>query len=185
MTTKVLREEIHELVDSKDDEALLQKVLHLLEGPSEDETEWWDEMTDEQRQQQEEADEDIRLGRNLISHEEAMKRASSWLKDSINDQSKKLPKGIEQIVHMLLQIDDVESLEQIHLMLRVKIKQQGDSDWWNHLTEEEQAELERAEEEIKNEENLIPHEEVMAILSAQLRNPKEAKTDWWDELEKP
>jgi urease accessory protein UreF len=81
MTTKALLEELHHLIDSKkDNEAILQKVYEILkEDNAEGETDWWDEMTDEQRAQQEKAEEDIRLGRNLVPHEEAMKRAKKWL----------------------------------------------------------------------------------------------------------
>lgn len=81
MTTKALKEELYRLIASKDDQAVLQEVYEILRDDKDTEgaTDWWDEMTAEQRQQQEKADEDIRLGRNLVSHEEAMKRAGKWL----------------------------------------------------------------------------------------------------------
>ncbi len=81
MTTKALIEELHRLIDSKkNDEAVLHEVYGILkEDADEKGTDWWDEMTDEQRAQQEKAEEDIKLGKNLVSHEEAMKRAKKWL----------------------------------------------------------------------------------------------------------
>lgn len=82
MTTKALLEELHHLIDSKkDNEAILQKVYDLLKEDNEEgTTDWWDEMTEEQRAEQELADEDLKEGKNFISHEEALKRMDSWLK---------------------------------------------------------------------------------------------------------
>jgi urease accessory protein UreF len=83
----LLKSEILNLLEKADDESTLVKVIKLLQESEEGETDWWDEMTDEQREQQEQADEDIRLGRNLFSHEEAMKRIQSMLDNTKNNQS--------------------------------------------------------------------------------------------------
>jgi urease accessory protein UreF len=83
----LLKAEIINLLEKADDESTLVKVIKLLQESEEGETDWWDEMTDEQREQQEQADEDIRLGRNLFSHEEAMKRIQSMLDNTKNNQS--------------------------------------------------------------------------------------------------
>jgi urease accessory protein UreF len=83
----LLKAEILNLLEKADDESTLVKVIKLLQESEEGETDWWDEMTDEQREQQEQADEDIRLGRNLFSHEEAMKRIQFMLNDTKNNQS--------------------------------------------------------------------------------------------------
>lgn len=82
MTTKALIEELHRLIDSKkDNEAVLHEIYEILkEDNGEGATDWWDEMTDEQRAEQELADEDLKEGKNFISHEEALKRMGSWLK---------------------------------------------------------------------------------------------------------
>lgn len=81
MTTKALIEELHRLIDSKkDDEAVLHEVYEILKDDKEMETDWWDEMTDEQRAEQELANEDLKEGKNFISHEEALKRMQSWRK---------------------------------------------------------------------------------------------------------
>jgi hypothetical protein len=44
MTVEVLKEEIHRLVDSTDDEALLQEVHAKLSGKHDEATNWWDQL---------------------------------------------------------------------------------------------------------------------------------------------
>jgi hypothetical protein len=46
----LLKAEILNLLEKADDESTLVKVIKLLQESEEGETDWWDEMTDEQRE---------------------------------------------------------------------------------------------------------------------------------------
>ncbi len=82
MTTKALIEELHRLIDSKkDDEAILNEVYEILkEDNAEGKTDWWDNLTEEQQQELDRAEEEIKDPNNLIGHKEAMEQARKWLK---------------------------------------------------------------------------------------------------------
>ena len=66
------------------------------------------------------------------------------------------------ILEMIATIDDRAALEELKELVTnfAGSHAQGD-DYWEELSETEQSELEVAIRESENEENLVPHEEVM------------------------
>ena len=69
-------DEVVKLVRSSQDMAMLAEVRALLSGGTSD---WWDELTDEEKAGIDEADADIAAGR-VFTTEEVMQEARPWLR---------------------------------------------------------------------------------------------------------
>lgn len=64
-----------------------------------------------------------------------------------------------EILNLLEEVDDESTLVKVIKLLQES--EEGETDWWDTLTDEQCEELERAEEEIKDHNNLIGHKEAM------------------------
>ncbi|MEZ4931321.1 MAG: hypothetical protein R2788_04210 [Saprospiraceae bacterium] len=64
---------------------------------------------------------------------------------------------------LLSEVKDKEGLLKIREFIIEFINQrkEGDKDWWDELSGEQQSQLRKSIEETERGENLIPHEEVM------------------------
>lgn len=64
---------------------------------------------------------------------------------------------------LLSEVKDKEGLLKIREFIIEFINQrkEGDKDWWDELSGEQQSQLKKSIEETERGENLIPHEEVM------------------------
>lgn len=91
----------------------------------------------------------------------------------------------QEIIDMLRMVDDEQLLEQIHAVLLAKVGQPSEPNWWETLTDEQQQELDRAEEEIKDPKNLIGHAEAIQRARALLYKDKNNQPNWWDQLDQP
>lgn len=88
----------------------------------------------------------------------------------------------DEIKKLLDQVHDEALLKQFHQWLHI-ITQPKLDNWWDNLTDEQHEELIRAEEEIKDPNNLIDHKDAMENARRFLR--KDNNGDWWNQLEKP
>ncbi|MEO8147983.1 MAG: hypothetical protein ABI723_10120 [Bacteroidia bacterium] len=80
MSVNELKTKIHSLIDEVENEQLLAYIDSLLvQNGNANEIDWWDELTDEQKKETEEANEESKDERNLIDHEEVKKIARKWL----------------------------------------------------------------------------------------------------------
>ncbi|MBS1620703.1 MAG: hypothetical protein JSS80_03630 [Bacteroidetes bacterium] len=70
-----IKKELHQLVDKCDNEMLLEEAKVLLQ----DGKDWWDELTDEDKNLIMESEAQYGKG-DFISHEELMKRFEEWKK---------------------------------------------------------------------------------------------------------
>jgi len=81
MAASNIKEEIQRLVIHERNDDVLQKVLRLLKHEDEEQSlNWWDNLTDEQQEELDRAEEEIKDPNNLIGHKEAMEQARKWLK---------------------------------------------------------------------------------------------------------
>jgi len=76
MSTIELKKEIHTLIDSITDEAVLQRFFNLIKTEKRN---LWDALSKEQQEELLLSDEESNDPSNLISHEEMKKRHSKWL----------------------------------------------------------------------------------------------------------
>jgi hypothetical protein len=67
-----LKSELHQMIDSVNDEETLYQIRSILEGHTEPEHDWADDMSDEMREALERSIAQADAG-NVISHEEVMK----------------------------------------------------------------------------------------------------------------
>ncbi len=65
-----------------------------------------------------------------------------------------------EIQHLVTNERSEAVLQKVLRLLKHEDDEQSNN-WWNTLTEEQQLELDRAEEEIKDPNNLISHKEAM------------------------
>jgi thiamine pyrophosphate-dependent acetolactate synthase large subunit-like protein len=65
-----------------------------------------------------------------------------------------------EIQHLVTNERSEAVLQKVLRLLKHEDDEQSNN-WWNTLTEEQQLELDRAEEEIKDPNNLIGHKEAM------------------------
>jgi predicted transcriptional regulator len=72
-----LKQDILQLVESSQDEAILNEVRQLLQHPAED---WWDELTEAQKASVERAEADVAEGR-VFTHEQVKADLKKWLKE--------------------------------------------------------------------------------------------------------
>jgi hypothetical protein len=72
-----------------------------------------------------------------------------------------------EITTMISQMDDKNLLlllrNQVEKALKGELRQ-AESDWWDELTQEQQADLDSALEEIKEPTNLVSHDEALKFL---------------------
>jgi predicted transcriptional regulator len=74
MSIAELKEEIHKIVDRTNDEEILENYLEMMNS----ETDFWDELTEQQKQNVLEAKKQCENG-ETISHEDALKEISKWI----------------------------------------------------------------------------------------------------------
>ncbi len=76
-----IKEEFHHLIDSIDDEQLLKGYYELIQNlNSSENSQLWDNLTEEQKEELQIAYEESFDPANLISHEEVKKSHEKWLK---------------------------------------------------------------------------------------------------------
>lgn len=76
-----IKNDFHQLIDQIEDEKILQEVYEILKNYQKKQGEdFWDSMTEEQRQELNKALLESEKEENLISHEEVMKQANKWKK---------------------------------------------------------------------------------------------------------
>ncbi|CAN5130846.1 hypothetical protein BH09BAC1_BH09BAC1_13630 [soil metagenome] len=66
----------------------------------------------------------------------------------------------EEITQLLSQVEDKALLQQFHQWLQINT-QIKTTDWWDELTDDEQKDLTQSREEVKNNDNLLDHDDVM------------------------
>ncbi len=72
-----IKNELHKLIDNCDNELLLSEARSLLE--SKEIKDWWDELTDEDKNLVLESEAEYEKG-NFISHEKLMQQFETWKK---------------------------------------------------------------------------------------------------------
>jgi hypothetical protein len=72
-----IKNELHKLIDDCDNELLLSEAKSLLE--SNDIQDWWDELTEEDKNLVLESEAEYEKG-NFISHQELMQQSKTWKK---------------------------------------------------------------------------------------------------------
>lgn len=77
-----VRSNFHQLIDQVEDETILSELYQMLLNyqQKKESGDFWDAMTDEQKQELEQALAESESEENLISHREVMKRARKWKK---------------------------------------------------------------------------------------------------------
>lgn len=83
MSVLELKGSLHEMIASIEDEALLsqlQEIIHDFVAQSQEETDFWDELSSEEQKELKAALEESEDERNLVSHEEVMQKYAKWLK---------------------------------------------------------------------------------------------------------
>ena len=73
-----IKNQLHKLIDNCDNELLLSKAKALLESGKEVK-DWWDELTDEDKNLVMESEAEYEKG-NFISHDELMQQLEKWKK---------------------------------------------------------------------------------------------------------
>ena len=73
-----IKNELHKLIDDCNNELLLQETKTLLESGNEIK-EWWDELTEEDKNLVMESEAEYEKG-NFISHKELMQQFEAWKK---------------------------------------------------------------------------------------------------------
>lgn len=76
-TVTELKESIHSLVDNSHSVSLLKKVEKELKAEKKD---WWNELPVEQQKRLTKALKDAKTGKNLVAHDDVMKRAKARIK---------------------------------------------------------------------------------------------------------
>jgi hypothetical protein len=76
-----IKEEFHHLIDSIEDEQTLKAYYQLVQNLNENDGGIWDKLTPEQQQQVLVSYEESFDEKNLISHEEVMKKYAKWLEE--------------------------------------------------------------------------------------------------------
>lgn len=78
MSTIELKNKLHSLIDSIGDSEKLKAILTLLKGNSESTIDWWDELTNEQKENVDIGLAELDNGEG-IPHEEVMKSVNQFL----------------------------------------------------------------------------------------------------------
>jgi hypothetical protein len=80
MTTVELKNNFHHLIDSIDNDSLLQRFYELMSRKSESvDGSLWNRLTIEEQEELLSVESEINYPNNLISHDEMKKRHSKWL----------------------------------------------------------------------------------------------------------
>ena len=74
----LIKRELHQLIDSCDNELLLEEAKALLQSDKAV-TDWWDELTEEDKNLIKESEVQYKAG-NYISHKELMQQYEKWKK---------------------------------------------------------------------------------------------------------
>jgi TRAP-type C4-dicarboxylate transport system substrate-binding protein len=84
MTQTELKQSIHNIIDSLEDEALLAKLHTVMVIMKENQAvagnDWWAQLSEERKAELEIAMKESEDENNLISHEEVMRESRKWLK---------------------------------------------------------------------------------------------------------
>ena len=84
MAIKDIKANVLKLIDEFDDETALIHLYEILndfkQQHSKGGTDWWDKLTQEEKQDLLLGLEEVKDQRNLVTHEETMKGARKWLK---------------------------------------------------------------------------------------------------------
>ncbi|WP_192825085.1 hypothetical protein [Rufibacter sp. LB8] len=75
-----LKEDLHKLIESTEDEALLQNIFMLLSNPQQPAGQIWESLSAEQRQQVLDNEAEIDDPKAWLSHEDQVKANAPWLK---------------------------------------------------------------------------------------------------------
>lgn len=75
----------------------------------------------------------------------------------------------EEIAQLLSQVEDKAILQQFHQWLQINTQVKA-ADWWEELTSEEQQDLILSREEVKDDNNLLDHDDVMKEALSWKRN---------------
>lgn len=78
MDVIALRTDLHNMIDKITDSNILNAVKTLLSEKTANQTDWWDEITDEERAEIKEGLAETEKG-EVISHEEVMAKYKKWL----------------------------------------------------------------------------------------------------------
>ena len=78
MDVIALRTDLHNMIDKITDSNILNAVKTLLSEKTAKQTDWWDEITDEERAEIKEGLAETERG-EVISHEEVMAKYKKWL----------------------------------------------------------------------------------------------------------
>ena len=80
MSQEELKKNIHTLVESCEDENLLEGVLKILNAIQKpDEPDWWSDLSETDKQRLEESYTQYEKGK-VKAHKDVMKKAATWLK---------------------------------------------------------------------------------------------------------
>jgi len=78
MDVIALRSDLHNMIDKITDSNILNAVKTLLSEKAATQTDWWDEISDEERAEIKEGLAETEKG-EVISHEEVMAKYKKWL----------------------------------------------------------------------------------------------------------
>lgn len=79
MSTSELRSNLHQLIDRISDQSILEAVYTLLSGNRTETSDWWDELSEDQKKSIELGLKDVEEGRT-IPHNEVMQEVRNLLK---------------------------------------------------------------------------------------------------------
>jgi len=81
MSISELKKACHLMVDQVEDRRLLEEFLEALKNHNDNkDSDFWNELTETQKRELEEAWIESEDERNLVSHEDVMKMSGQWLK---------------------------------------------------------------------------------------------------------
>lgn len=81
MSITELKQVCHILVEQIDDQKVLEEFVEIVKHHNENSSvDFWNELTDAQKQELQEAWIESEDDKNLITHEEVMKQAHEWIK---------------------------------------------------------------------------------------------------------
>ncbi|MCF8233051.1 MAG: hypothetical protein K9J27_12790 [Bacteroidales bacterium] len=78
MDVKELKIDLHRMIDKISDKEVLHAVKTLLSQKAETQTDWWDTISEEERQEIEQGLKEAERG-EVTGHEEVMKKYKKWL----------------------------------------------------------------------------------------------------------
>ena len=117
-----VRNNFHQLIDQIEDEAILHELYQLLLNyqQKQENGDFRDNMTDEQKQELEQALAESESDENLISHEEVMNRARKWKKTVVWRK-----KAADKFLHIVAYLhDDWSAKEAKQFIDRVELQVQ-------------------------------------------------------------